>query len=225
MTSLGVAVSDSSITNAQSKTLIIPCPFACLGNLRSPDKWETHMEGGDAGDMALESPGEGHALDDPPRAETASNQEDRRWSIENWLIIALFFSLTVLGVALSTGFFELGVIEESTTDDGSVRVPVFIYLYASLGALGYIFTRLITQLDAFVGWGDIERLVRMALRIPAAWILAAGVYLFLPLFHPGGDLAVSQLAAGVSFLVGLYVNVAFKSLGGLAERLLGRSPR
>lgn len=166
------------------------------------------------------------------QSNSAADSEDGRvekpdptWSWENWLLIFLFVGLSLVGVAISTGAVRPGLVDVSGTDwNTPVSVPLFVYLYASLGALGYIFTRLITRLEDFVHWGDVEKLVEMALRIPAAWILAAGVYLFLPLFDPQTDgLSEPWLAAGMAFLVGLYVNVAFKALGGLAERLLGRA--
>ncbi|MEF8780378.1 MAG: hypothetical protein V5A46_06845, partial [Haloferacaceae archaeon] len=134
------------------------------------------------------------------------------------------FALTVLGVIITTGELPWDLVDASKGWRDPVAVPGFVYVYSSLGALGYVFTRLITQLDEFVEWGDVDRLAEMGLRIPAAWILAAGVYLFLPVFAPesNGD-NTAWFAAGLSFLVGLYVNVAFKSLGGLAVRLLGRT--
>ncbi|MFW5917992.1 MAG: hypothetical protein ACOCR0_00770 [Haloferacaceae archaeon] len=171
------------------------------------------------------------AVSDPDEVEPGDELEEDtaasevRWSGQNWLLITLFIGLTVLGVAISTG--ELGSEFVDAPDDGwnaPVTVPPFVYLYASLGALGYIFTRLITRLEDFVEWGDIEKLVTMALRIPAAWILAAGVYLFVPVFVPE-NANNAWFTAGMAFLVGLYVNVAFKALGALAERLLGRTFR
>jgi hypothetical protein len=157
--------------------------------------------------------------------ESRIEESELTWSWENWLLIVLFVGLSVVGIAISTGAVQPGLVDVSAADWNSpVSVPLFVYLYASLGALGYIFTRLITRLEDFVHWGDIEKLVEMALRIPAACILAAGVYLFLPLFDPQADgLSGPWFAAGMAFLVGLYVNVAFKALGGLAERLLGRA--
>jgi hypothetical protein len=147
----------------------------------------------------------------------------RRWSRENWLLIGLFTLLTVAGVAISTGVLSLGVVTPSggAGSGSSVRVPVYVYLYASLGALGYVFTKLMTQLDSFDEWGEIEHLAEMGLRIPAAWVLAAGIYLLSTSASGTAQVGLS-LSAGVSFLVGLYVNVALKSLGSLADRILGR---
>lgn len=175
--------------------------------------------------------------DDTTESDSADEVDDSSdtkltWSPENWLLIGIYFGLTLVGMLISAGVVQPELLNVSNTSSGaidrqsSVKVPLYVYLYASLGALGYIFTRLITQLDTLVEWGNIEDLVEMGLRIPAAWILAAGVFLFLPLFSaPVENVGGPWLAAGMAFLVGLYVNVAFKSLGGLAERLLGRTAK
>lgn len=181
--------------------------------------------------MSLSDPNDPDSDPDGDRSdddsETTSDDETAQsWSGENWLLICLFFGLTVIGVALSVGWVDPGIVEKPEVDhSNTVKVPLFVYLYATLGALGYIFTRLITRLEDFVTWGNIEQLVEMGLRIPAAWILAAGVYLFLPLFNTTNvSVETPWLAAGMAFLVGLYVNVAFKAMGGLAERLLAKGP-
>jgi hypothetical protein len=142
------------------------------------------------------------------------------WSSENWVLIGALTALTLVGVALSSGLVP---VEGWLTVTGTVIVPPYVYLYASLGALGYVFTKLMTNVEAYDEYDEIEELAEMALRIPAAWVLAAGVYLLFvagTAFTSGGS--GQQYAAGLSFLVGLYVNVAVKSLGSLADRLLGR---
>lgn len=148
----------------------------------------------------------------------------RAWSTENWALILLFSLLTLVGVVISTGELNLGIIDasKSPTATDSVRVPMYVYLYASLGALGYIFTKLMTNLERFDEWGEIEQLAEMGLRLPAAWVLAGGTFLLLTSFSDSGDVVNARFVAGLAFLVGLYVNVALKSLGGLADRLLGR---
>ncbi|RXK51742.1 hypothetical protein [Halorientalis pallida] len=104
-----------------------------------------------------------------------------------------------------------------------MTVPPYVDLYASLGALGYVFTKLMTNVEGYDEYDEFGELVEMALRIPAAWLLAAGIYLLFAAgtaFAGGGS--GQQYAAGLSFLVGLYVDVAVKSLGSLSDRLLGR---
>jgi hypothetical protein len=99
-----------------------------------------------------------------------------------------------------------------------------VYLYATLGALGYIFTKVMMASDALGGPGGTGDLVSMGMRIPAAWVLGAGFYLLL--VQGGADpMENPHLFATVAFLVGLYVNVAIKSLGSLADRMLGRGTR
>jgi hypothetical protein len=144
------------------------------------------------------------------------------WAFGNWLLIAVLTALTLVGVALSAGLVP--VEGWLTASGGAVTVPPYVYLYASLGALGYVFTKLMTNVDAYDEWNEVTELAEMALRIPAAWVLAAGVYLLFAAgtaFADGGS--GQQYAAGLAFLVGLYVNVAMKSLGSLADRLLGRN--
>jgi hypothetical protein len=143
------------------------------------------------------------------------------WSSGNWLLIGALTALTLVGIVLSAGFVP--VEGWLTASDGAVIVPPYVYLYASLGALGYVFTRLMVDIEAYDEYDEIEELAEMALRLPAAWVLAAGVYLLFAAgtaFTNGGS--GQQYAAGLAFLVGLYVNVAMKSLGSLADRLLGR---
>ncbi len=156
--------------------------------------------------------------------------ETGSWSTGNSLVIIVFFALTVVGLAISTGSFRLGVvIDESmsgflTTPAAAskVAVPWYVYLYATLGALGYIFTKLMQQLSEYDSWSDIGDLVEMGLRIPAAWLLAAGVFLLVRFIVGENSADNPRLLAGLAFLVGLYVNVAYKSLGSLADRLLNR---
>ncbi len=159
----------------------------------------------------------------PERADGATGETGAvdGWSSGNWLLIGALTALTLVGLVLSAGLVPVeGLL---TASGGAVIVPPYVYLYASLGALGYVFTRLMTNVEAYDEYDEIEELTQMALRIPAAWVLAAGVYLLFAAgtaFASGGS--GQQYAAGLSFLVGLYVNVAMKSLGSLADRLLGR---
>lgn len=174
-------------------------------------------------------------------AQTTTGTESTRewnWSAGNWTAIGGFLALTLVGLAVATGGLfcgsSVGVFCEVTTADselGAVQLPPYVVLYSTLGALGYAFTKFVTKLERYDDWADFERLVAMALRVPAAWLLAAGVYLLFGLLVGGGavgNTAVEssspppdpRLGAGVSFLVGLYVNVTYKSLGALADKLL-----
>jgi hypothetical protein len=147
-----------------------------------------------------------------------------RWSVETWVLVGLFGGLTLAGVAVSTGIAGTGVLEGPSEPNAGINVPFYVYLYATLGALGYIFTKVMMASDTLAGPGGTGDLVSMGMRIPAAWVLGAGFYLLLVQggADPVGD---PHLFATVAFLVGLYVNVAIKSLGSLADRLLGRGTR
>lgn len=148
------------------------------------------------------------------------------WSAGNWAVIALFTALTLVGMALSVGWVESAVAVpggEGTAD--AVTVPLYVYLYAGFGALGYIFTKLMVNFDRYTTWSHLEQLVGMAMRVPAAWILATGIYLFLGDIGGTEGTGGARFTAGVAFLVGLYVNVALKALGSLADRILGRPSR
>lgn len=162
-------------------------------------------------------------VDDPPIEEGLG--DGLAWSMGNWLVIGLFTLLVLVGVWITTGWYRPAVAAPASNPETTlVTVPLYIYLYAGFGALGYIFTKLMVQLDRFTEWGELEQLAELAMRIPAAWILAAGIYLFLGDVGQTAGTSGARFAAAVAFLVGLYVNVAMKALGSLADRILGRGP-
>ncbi|WP_156588199.1 hypothetical protein [Halorubrum sp. CBA1125] len=140
----------------------------------------------------------------------------------NWSLILLFTVLSIVGIALSTGLLNLGIVDTKHATAGDVAVPMYVYLYASLGALGYIFTKLMSHLESYDETSELDRLIQLALRIPVAWVLGAGTYLLSTVMLPATTPNTARFTAGVAFLVGLYVNVTMKSLGSLADRLLGR---
>lgn len=154
-------------------------------------------------------------------------KKEKNWSPINWLVIIFFSILTLVGIILSVGLFESVVaITQENKNSNLVTVPLYIYLYSGFGALGYIFTKLMTNLDQYDEWGELEELVEMSMRIPAAWILATGIYLFLGEYgQMMGSTTGEYFTAGTAFLVGLYINITLKGLGSLADRILGRSPQ
>lgn len=95
----------------------------------------------------------------------------------------------------------------------AVKIPLYVYLYAGLGALAYIFTSLLTEFKK-----PTVDLIKVGLRIPAALLLSAAIYLLISFFVEKPSEAI---VAGISFLTGLFVKVALNALGGLAKRLLG----
>lgn len=159
---------------------------------------------------------------------TAENPITHRWGFGNWLLYGIFGGITLAGVAVSSGALGSDVMV-APTDGGSggsvpLTIPLFVYVYATLGALGYVFTKLMMNLERYDEPGDIRGLIEMGMRIPAAWVLGAGFYLVF--VQAGSDpVTQSHIFATVAFLVGLYVNVAIKALGSLADRMLGRSRR
>jgi hypothetical protein len=181
----------------------------------------TTSDDGVEGGQNVERRGELRA--DEPTDEQA---DGAGWSLVNWAIVGVFTVLTVAGMALAVGYVNAVVaVPEGGTDSQQVTVPLFVFLYSGFGALGYVFTKLMVGLDGEAGWNRPEHLAAMAMRIPAAWILAAGIYLLVGEVAGTGGTASARFAAGVAFLVGLYVNVAHKALGSVADRVLGRTPR
>lgn len=143
-------------------------------------------------------------------------------------VVGIYAVLTLVALYLSTdpapaeGLFFPN--ETATAADGaanrsvdarpSTAIPAFVYLYAFLGAMAYAFTSIVAKFQR-----KTEEVVKVGLRALAALPLAAGVFLL------AGALGIDEAASvgGVAFLVGLYVNLTLKALGGLAERLYGGS--
>jgi len=128
-------------------------------------------------------------------------------------------TLFALGLAITA----LAVV--ATIDSTSIpfvptvqkTVPVDVYLYAFLGAMGYVFTTLFAEFDK-----GVLSLLQKGVRVPAALLLAAGFYLFSFLFVESATTPPAGLLAGLAFLIGLYVNVALVSLDGIASRVFAR---
>lgn len=124
-------------------------------------------------------------------------------------VVVAYAVVTIAVVAVTTGWG----VDGST--DFEASVPVYVYLYGFLGGMTYAFTSIVAKFER-----GVRGVVRVGIRAIAALPLAAGVYLLAgPLGLPTGE---ASLMAGLSFLVGLYVNVSLKALGGLADRLFGR---
>ena len=121
------------------------------------------------------------------------------------LVILLLVAGT--GVAYEVPFPELAQIADGV-------VPPYVYAFSLFGALGFVFTALIEEFDSSVG-----DLLRYNFRLPAALPLGVGIYLLSGIIFGEGT-ADFPLVAGTIFLAGLYVNLAYKRLGALAQRLL-----
>ena len=124
-------------------------------------------------------------------------------------LVVCYLLFTLIGVGHSVGW-QAG-IGVSLPDDATV--PSYVYLYGFLGALAYAFTSLLTEFDK-----SARDLLQVGLRIPAALLLATGLYLLAAFFVADPS---TRVVAGLSFLVGLYVKLTLEALGGLARRLYG----
>jgi hypothetical protein len=138
-----------------------------------------------------------------------------RWyrSAAGWVVVGvdlLMLAALVAGTTSVAGAFLAAVGAPAWT--ATVTVPPYVYLYAVLGATGYVFTMLVRNFDRSAG-----DLARYNLRPIAALPLAAGVYLLSDrLVGP----AATELLAGLSFVTGLFVNTAYLRIRDLAVRLL-----
>lgn len=133
------------------------------------------------------------------------------------LVVTIYALGTVLALLVSTGW-GVGTPFFTSTGSGNptTLVPSFVYLYSFLGAMAYAFTSVVAKFER-----GVTGVVRVGLRALAALPLAAGVFLLAGALtiETGGPRTI----AGIAFLVGLYVNLTLKALGGLADRLYGRT--
>jgi len=119
--------------------------------------------------------------------------------------------LVLLAVDVSTDGTLLGTL--TVVPDLADPVPAVVYVYAFLGAGAYAMTSL-----AFNPKESIVETYRLTYRMVGALPLGAGVYVLAT------QLGVSEVTApvaGVAFLSGLYVRLALRRLGNLAEKLYG----
>lgn len=170
------------------------------------------------------------SVESPVGEQDASKQF---WHQDDWgfRMVVFYMLLSLVGVAsVSRPVVSLVAGEELAA---SVGIPLYIFGFALLGALTYVFTSVLSNYNS-----DLKKVFEAGLRIPAALLLAAGVYLLASLVFPGASavdgggsgaaLGKETLAAGLAFLVGLYVKLTLKALGGVAESLyngIGRDRR
>ena len=150
-----------------------------------------------------------------------SNREDEPggWLERRWYrsgvgigVVVGNLLLTVVLAAAAVVVSDGGALGAETVAAGIV--PPYVHVFSLLGALGFVFTALIEAFDCSVG-----TVLRYTLRLPAALPLGVGIFLLSEVIL--GEAAVdATLVAGVVFLTGLYVNLAYKRLGALARRLL-----
>lgn len=126
-------------------------------------------------------------------------------------LFGLGLALLAIGVVASLGENVLPLVPPVAEP-----VPSYVYLYALLGSLGYLFTTLFREFDR-----SLLSLLQKGIRVPAALLLAAGLYMFSFLFVDSATTATGLLS-GLAFLVGLYVNVALVTLDTIASRVLSK---
>lgn len=154
--------------------------------------------------------------DDPDGAEGADASGGLAWydTVRGAVLLAVDSVLVVVVVVGTTGVAAdvLAVLDLSDWP-ASVRIPSYVYVYGVLGALGYVFTTVVREIDR-----STKDLIHYNLRLFAALPLAAGVFLFGAQLL-GAD-PPTKLLAGVAFVAGLFVNLTYERIGDLADRLL-----
>jgi hypothetical protein len=165
-------------------------------------------------------------VDTPPDDVPAETEQSRTlWHQDRWGVgvVALYLVLSVVGILA----VSRPVVEAVASDDlgAAVGIPPYIFGFALLGALTYVFTSVLDNYDS-----NRQSVFEAGLRIPAALLLSAGVYLLASFLFPdvsassadaAAQVSVGEetLAAGLAFLVGLYVKLALRALGAVADNL------
>lgn len=183
------------------------------GRERRPDERASPDE------SELPDPGAPDETDDDPGATADDPGEDDEgndgpvWyeTRAGRAVVGTYLLGTLLGVVVAVQ--DPGSLPLVSTTGGSAvhPVPGYVFLYAFMGASAYAVTSLVSREKTT------EEVVQLALRVVAALPLALGVWALAPLADFGGQ---DRVIAGVAFLAGLYVNLALKTFGSLAERLL-----
>ena len=162
--------------------------------------------------------------DGPDETADARDADERPWYDDSTgrLLVVGYLLGTLAFVAVTVGDPGESSPRSYLLGTGfAVVVPLHVYVFAVLGGLGYVFTRLVRNFEE-----ETVSLVRAGLTVVAALPLGAGVYLLSAVIVPEAATADSQqtrvLLAGIVFLSGLYVNLTYKRLGALAKRLLPR---
>lgn len=180
---------------------------------------------GEAGSPDATERSSSPSQDDDGFSDSSSDQSgDRskhsRWATEPWYrtklgisVLATDIVLTIMLAVGTTGAYNSVIPVQTQSPPG---IPLWVYGYSALGALGFVFTALIDKFDS-----ETTRMLRYNMRVPAALPLGAGMFVFSD-FIIGAE-AKTPLVVGLVFVSGLYVNLAYKRLGNIAQRLLPKS--
>jgi hypothetical protein len=151
--------------------------------------------------------------------ESNETDEPDGWLAQTWYRSGVGIAVVAGDLLLTVGLAAAAVV---VSDGGGLRpeavaggiVPSYVLVFSLLGGVGFVFTALIEGFDSSVG-----TVLRYNVRLPAALPLGVGIFLLSDVIL-GEAADDSTLVAGVVFLAGLYVNLAYKRLGALARRLL-----
>lgn len=164
-------------------------------------------------------PGGGGA-DDEEVAGDGTDDGERPWyASAGGTALLVLDSALLVAVAAGTTTLVAGWLAGlgGVTWPAAAQVPVYVYGYGLLGALGYVFTTVVRGPER-----SASDLAGYNLRVFAALPLAGGVYLFADQLL-GGATPV-RLVAGLAFVAGLFVNLTYERVGALADRLLPAEP-
>lgn len=167
----------------------------------------TEGDGAETADSGTDSDGsDGDGEDDGERPWHGTLGGTALLVIDSVLLVAVAAGTTTLVAGWLTGLGDV-------TWPEAARVPLYVYGYGLLGALGYVFTTVVRESGR-----SASDLAGYNLRVFAALPLAGGIYLFADQLLGGG--APVRLVAGLAFVAGLFVNLTYERIGALADRLL-----
>lgn len=151
--------------------------------------------------------------------ESNENGEPSGWLDQTWYRSGVGIAVVVGDLLLTVSLAAAALVVSDGGAPGTETVtagivPPYVHVFSLLGAVGFVFTALIEAFDSSTG-----TVLRYNVRLPAALPLGVGIFLLSEVIL--GEAATDvTLVAGVVFLAGLYVNLAYKRLGALARRLL-----
>lgn len=151
----------------------------------------------------------------PVETDPVEAGSDDPWYLTTWgLVVFVVDAVLVVLVMLGTSGVAASMLEPLGIDiPEAVIVDAYIYVFAVLGALGYVFTAVVREFDRTT-----EELVKYNVRVMAALPLAGGVYLLSELIL--GEVPSKAVLAGLAFVTGLYVNRVYERIGMMADRLI-----